>query len=509
MRHRSALFIIACLMLVFGPAAAASEDRRQSAGLADRVIEHKLANGLTLLMVPRPQAPVLSVNVTFKVGGMDERSGQTGVAHLYEHMAFKGTKRIGTKDYEQEKQQLEELDRLNDEIQEELDRLQAVGEDTSPRLETLQRKFTDVQQEAGAYVVRNELSQLYQRHGGVGLNATTGKDVTRYFISLPANRLPLWAAIEADRMANPVFREFYKERAVVMEERRLRTDDNPSGLLYETFVSAAFQAHPYGFPTIGWASDLKALTPDVTRRFFETYYGPSNAVIAIVGDIQPAEVIALVERTFGKIKSGPPPPRVITKEPPQRGERRVKVEFDAEPMMFIGYHKPSIAHPDDFVFDVIDAVLSQGVTSRLYRSVVREKRLASSIGTSSSVPGARASNLFMISAVPLAPHQPAEVEAAIEEELERLKTDLVEPRELEKVLNNLDADLIRSLRSNQGLASQLGYFQAVAGDWKYLLNLRERIAAVTPEDIRRVARQYFTKTNRTVAILVKPTEQNI
>ncbi len=508
MRHHISLLIIACVTLLFGPASA-SDNRRQSAGLADRVIEHKLANGLTLLMVPRRQAPVVSVNVTFKVGGMDERSGQTGVAHLYEHMAFKGTRTIGTNNYEQERKKLEELDRLNAEIQRELDRLEAVGKQTSPRLDALQRQFADVQREAGTYVVRNELSQLYQRHGGVGLNATTGKDVTRYFISLPANRLPLWAAIEADRMANPVFREFYKERAVVMEERRLRTDDNPSGLLYEAFVAAAFQAHPYGFPTIGWASDLQALTPDVTRAFFETYYGPSNAVIAIVGDINPDAVIALVENTFGKIKPGPPPPSVVTKEPAQRGERRVEVEFDAEPMMFIGYHKPSIAHPDDFVFDVIDAVLSQGVTSRLYRSVVREKRLASSIGASSGVPGARASNLFMISAVPLAPHTLAEVEAAIEEEVERLKTEPVEARELEKVLNNLDADLIRSLRSNQGLASQLGYFQTIAGDWRYLLNLREKIAAVTPEDIQRVARQYFAKTNRTVAILVKPAEQQI
>ncbi len=508
MRHYMSLLIIACVTLLFGPASA-SEAQRHSAGLANRVIEHKLANGLTLLMVPRHEAPVVSVNVTFKVGGMDERSGLTGVAHLYEHMAFKGTRRIGTNDYEREHKKLEELDRLNDEIRKELDRLEAVGKESSPRLDALRRQFSDVQREAGAYVVRNELSQLYQRHGGVGLNATTGKDVTRYFISLPANRLPLWAAIEADRMANPVFREFYKERAVVMEERRLRTDDNPSGLLYEAFVSTAFQAHPYGFPTIGWASDLKALTPDVTRTFFETYYGPSNAVIAIVGDIQPAEVIALVERTFGQIKPGPPPPKVVTKEPVQRGERRAEVEFDAEPMMFIGYHKPSIAHPDDFVFDVIDAILSQGVTSRLYRSVVREKRLASSIGTSSGVPGARASNLFMISAVPLAPHTLAEVEAAIEDQVERLKKQPVEARELEKVLNNLDADLIRSLRSNQGLASQLGYFQTVAGDWRYLLNLREKIAAVTPEDIQRVARHYFTKTNRTVAVLVKPAKQPI
>lgn len=500
------------LLLSFGflvsPVTAAPKEPA-SPGLADRVVEHRLANGLTLLMVERHEAPVVSINATFRVGGVDEGTGHTGVAHLYEHMAFKGTPRIGTTNYEKEQRLLRELERLGAEIREERERLEAEGQRSSARLEELEKQFEETQDEAGSYVVSNEMSLLYQRHGAVGLNASTGKDVTRYFVSLPANRLPLWAAIEADRMAHPVFREFYKERAVVMEERRLRTDDNPTGLLYETFIATAFQAHPYRLPTIGWPSDLEALTPGLTRRFFETYYTPANAVIAIVGDIDPPEVVVLAERTFGKVPPGTPPPDVITAEPPQRGERRVKVEFDAEPMVFIGYHKPAINHPDDFVFDVIDALLSQGVTSRLYQRVVLEKRLASSIRTSSSVPGARAPNLFMISAAPLAPHDTTDVEAAIYAELDRLKREPVGPEELEKVLNNLDASLLRSLRSNSGLASRLSYFHAVAGDWRYVLRLRDRMAAVTPADIQRVARQYLVPSNRTVATLVKPTKEDI
>jgi predicted Zn-dependent peptidase len=222
-----------------------------------------------------------------------------------------------------------------------------------------------LQEKAGEYVVGNEMALLYQRHGGVGLNASTGKDITRYVISLPANRLPLWAALESDRMAHPVLREFYKERGVVMEERRLRTDDSPNGLLYETFTSTAFQAHQYGVPTIGWGSDILSLTPAATEAFFKTYYGPNNATVAIVGDINPKEVIALIEQTFGKIPAAPPIPSLVTEEPPQRGERRVEIEFDAEPALAIGYHKPTIGHPDDFVFDVIDEVLTEGVTSRL------------------------------------------------------------------------------------------------------------------------------------------------
>ena len=278
-------------------------------------------------------------------------------------------------------------------------------------------------------------------------------------------------------------------------------------MLYEAFVAAAFQAHPYGFPTIGWASDVQALTPEVARRFFADHYSPANGVIAVVGDINPSQVIALTEATFGRIPGGPLPPAVVTVEPQQRGERRVEVEYDAEPRVLIGYHKPDLHHPDDFVFDVIDSLLSEGVTSRLYHRVVREKQVATSVGTRSSVPGARAPNLFTISAVPLAPHTTAEVEAAIYEELERLKTEPVTARELQKVLNNLDAGLVRSLRSNSGLASQLAYFQTVAGGWRYLIQARERIAAVTPEDVERVAKTYLSKSNRTVATLVKPDER--
>jgi len=196
----------------------------------------------------------------------------------------------------------------------------------------------------------------------------------------------------------------------------------------------------------------------------------------------------------------------VTVEPPQRGERRILVEFEAEPAVLIGYHKPGIGHPDDDVFDVIDSVLSEGVTSRLYHRLVREKKVAASVGTDSGTPGILAPNLFVISATPLAPHTPAELEAAIGEELEKLKTEPVSPQELEKVLNNLDASLVRSLRSNSGLASQLSYFQVVARDWRYVLKARDRVAAVTPADIQRLATAYFVKANRTVATLVRPSK---
>ena len=505
---RGGLFFVFCLTLALIPHLNSGLLLAASPSLADRVIEHKLANGLTILMVERHQTPVVSINITFAVGGINEQVGQTGLAHLYEHMAFKGTRLVGTTNYEKEKPILDELASVGTELDQRERDVAAKGggaatADERAAIESLQKRFSDLQAQASRYVVGNEMALLYQRHGGVGLNASTGKDVTRYMISLPSNRLPLWAAIESDRMANPVLREFYKERGVVMEERRLRNDDSPNGLLFETFTSTAFRAHSYGIPTIGWGSDILSLTPAATEAFFKAHYGPDQATIALVGDINPKETIALIEQTFGKIPAAPPPPPLVTVEPEQRGERRIEVEFDAEPAIVIGYHKPGLGHPDDDVFDVIDAVLSDGLTSRLHQTLVREKRLAASVGSDANHPGVRAPNLLIFTATPLAPHTTAEVEAAVYEEVERLKREPVSSKELEKVLNNLDADLVRGLRSNSGLASQLALYQAVAGDWRYILKSRDKVAAVTAADVQRVAKQYFTKSNRTVAVLVK------
>lgn len=510
--RRRGKILVSCLSLIFSLHVTLDAALAASPSLADRVIEHKLANGLTVLMVERHQTPVVSINITFAVGGINEQVGQTGLAHLYEHMAFKGTRTVGTKDYGKEKPILDELAGVGTELEQRQRDMEAKGGGTAQEkaaVESLQKRFVELQAEASQYVVGNELALLYQRHGGVGFNASTGKDLTRYTISLPANRLPLWAAIESDRMANPVFREFYKERGVVMEERRLRNEDSPNGLLFETFTSAAFRAHGYGVPTIGWGSDILALTPAETEAFFKTYYGPDRATIALVGDLNPKDTIALIEDTFGKIPAAPPSTARVPTEPEQRGERRVEVEFDAEPAIVIGFHKPGLGHPDDDVFDVIDAILSEGLTSRLHRKLVREQRLAASVDTDGNHPGVRAPNLFIVTATPLAPHTTAEVEAAIYEELDRLKREPVSPKELERVIHNLDADMVRALRSNSGLASQLAMYQAVAGDWRYIQKSRDKIAAVTAADIQRVAARYFTKSNRTVGVLVKKSDEKV
>ena len=471
----------------------------QAGTLAERVIEHRLANGLTLLMVERHQAPIVSINLTFKVGSVNEHVGITGVAHLYEHMAFKGTKTLGTSDYEAERELLKQLDQLDQALL--LERNAAAPD--SDKLDTMQQRFAELEAKANALAVQNEFGLLYDAHGAVGLNASTSSELTRYIVSLPANRLPMWAAVESDRMQHTVLREFYKEKGVVLEERRLRTDNNPSGRMFEAFASTAFWAHPYRNPVIGWPTDIANLTMTETEAFFKEHYGPNNAILAIVGDIHPPDVIALIEKTFGPIPRQAPPPPLVTVEPPQRGERRVDVGYDAEPFVMIGFHKPGVGHPDDDVFDVIDSLLSSGRTSRLHKQIVQKKQLAVRVGSFTGFPGNQFPNLFVISAVPRAPHTTAELEDAIYDELDTLKTEPVEPRELEKVINNLDAYLVRSLRSNSGLASQLTYFQAIAGDWNYLVHIRDRMAAITQEDIQRVATQYLVKRNRVVATLIK------
>ncbi|RMF86559.1 MAG: insulinase family protein [Nitrospinota bacterium] len=465
--------------------------------LAERVKEHRLSNGLKVLLVERHQAPIVALQIMFKAGGVNEHTGITGAAHMFEHMLFKGTKTLGTRDYARERLVLEKIDRLAEAIQQE----RRKGKAADPaKLRQLTKALEEAQAEARRYLVPDEIGKIYAQNGAVGFNAFTSKDYTQYVVNLPANRIELWMAIESDRLRNPVLREFYSERDVVLEERRRSYEVRPIGRLFEHFMATAFQAHPYRLPTIGWKSDIENLSKKVVEKFFRTYYIPNNAVIAIVGDIDPPGLLPKLERYFGSIPAGPPPPPVLTREPEQQGERRIEVLFDANPQLLIGYHKPAIWEEDDYVFDVISDLLSSGRTARLYRELVQKRGIAQFVSTF-TVPGARYPNLFTIRAAPRQPHTVEELEAAIYTEIDRLKKEAVTPRELQKVLNRLDAQLLRSLDSNSGLARQLLYYEATAGTWRYLLTLREKIAQVTPDDILRVARTYLVKQNRTVAIL--------
>ncbi len=466
--------------------------------LEDRVQEHLFSNGLKLLVVERHTSPTFSAYITLGVGSVHETDKTRGVAHLLEHMLFKGTKTLGTLDYNAEKIVLQKIE----DVGERLDSERMKPQPDVKTVSNLELRLKQLQAEHKKFVVKDEFSKIYSENGGVGYNAFTSKDQTSYLISLPSNKLELWASIESDRMKNPVLREFYTEREVVREERRRSYDSNPRGLLYENLLANAFTVHPYRNPIIGWDTDIRNLTLAETRAFLQRYYAPTNAVITLVGDITFEQAVAMVERYFGDIEAGTKVPSVVAIEPDQIGEKRIAINFDAEPSLSIAYHKPTLPDRHDYVFDVINALLTSGPTSRLQRSLLFEQQLVSSIG-SYTAPGARYPNLFVISASPRYPHTVAEVEQAIDSELFKLATEPASEVELSRIRKRLRTDTIRSLGSNSGLANMLSYYQTIAGSWRYLVEYEKHIETVTAEEVMAVAKEYFVAENRTVVVLSK------
>ncbi|MHC4365727.1 MAG: M16 family metallopeptidase [Planctomycetota bacterium] len=463
-----------------------------------RMTKFTLGNGLKFLVLERHEAPVVSFHIYADVGCSDEVKGITGLAHLFEHMAFKGSKTIGTKNYKAEVKAMAKMDAAFAELKAE----QRKGDRADKaRLEKLQEQFEQAQQEAQEYLVHDEFEEAYVREGSAGFNARTGYDSTRYVVSLPSNKIELWMSLESDRFLNPVLREFYKERDVVMEERRLRTESNPQGKLVEEFLAIAYKAHPYGEPIVGHMSDLKTLTRAEAEAFFKKYYSPSNLTIAIVGDVNPDRIRGLAEKYFGRIPSSPKPDPVETVEPPQVGERRVAVEDRAQPIFVVGYHKPGFNDPKNAVFDAITDIMGIGRTSRLYKSLVKEKKIAIAASGFQGWPGNKYPSLFWFYAVPARGHTNQECEQAIYAEIERLKTEPVLPEELEKAKTRSRASLIRGLASNEGLAAEITFYEVISGDWRNMFKQLEKIDQVTAEDIQRVARQYFTTANRTVGVI--------
>ena len=363
--------------------------------------------------------------------------------------------------------------------------------------------MTALQKKHRRLTISNEIDRLYTEQGAVGLNASTGQDLTTYQVSIPATRIELWARIESDRMAHPVFREFFTERNVVMEERRQRSESDPDGKLLESYLAAAFTAHPYRRPILGWPSDMNFLDVAYMKKFFRKSHTPSNTVIAIVGDIRPAETIKLVEKYFSWIPSQVIPTVPAIEEPAQSGEKRIEVVFAAEPKMIIGYHKPPPPAFVDHVFDAIESLLTRGRTSRLFKALIEERHLADSIHAINGIPGARYQNQFALFATPHHPHTCMDLELAIDAEIGRIKSEPVSGRELEKVKNQIRVDFIRGLDSNAGLAGMLSYYEALLGDYHYITRYTDVIDKITPDDIMLAARTYLVRENRTVATLVR------
>jgi predicted Zn-dependent peptidase len=468
------------------------------ASFESRTTVHQLKNGWTFVILERDVAPVFSFFTYVNAGSVDEVPGITGLAHMFEHMAFKGTPNIGTKDYPDERKALDEVEAAYQAYQKE--RLSEKPD--TKRLEQLLAVFKQKQEEAAKFVVTNEFGEIIEREGGAGLNASTSADSTVYYYSLPANKFELFAYLESERFLHPVFREFYKERNVVQEERRMRVESDPIGRLIEIFIGSAFQAHPYHHPTIGYMSDLQSITRTDAQSFFNKYYIPSNMVTAIVGAVKAQQIIPVLDKYFDRIPSRERPLELRTVEPPQTAERIVVLKDQAQPLYLEGYHKPGVKHPDEVVYDAIDDILSGGRTSRLYRSLVRDKKIAVATASFSAFPGIKYPNLWAVYAFPARGSTDEQVRDAIRAEIERLKTEEVTDEELTRFKTRARANLIRSLDDNQGLANQLSTYQAVFGDWRELFRYLDKIDKVTKADIKRVANETLKESNRTVGMIV-------
>ena len=463
-----------------------------------RVHEFTLDNGLKFLVLERHQAPVVSFHTYANVGSVDEVKGITGMAHVFEHMAFKGSKTVGTLDYAGELQGLERVDEAFLALKKE----RSQGNEADPeRLVELQQRLEEAQEKASQFMVHDEFEEAFIRAGSVGLNASTSSDATRYVVNLPSNKVELWMALESDRFLNPVLREFYKEKDVVKEERRMRTESRPRGRLMEEFLAVAFKAHPYGEPTIGHMSDVETMTRSEAKAFFQKYYVPSNFTMAIVGDVDLEEIRSLAETYFGRIPGALPPDPVETVEPPQSGQRRVVVEDPSQPWVVMGYHTPDINHADNAVLEAMSDILGTGRTSRLYKSLVKEKKIAVNASAFQGFPGSKYPGLFVFFATPARGHTTQECEEAVSAEIEKLKTERVSTQDLEKFKTRSRASVVRALASNRGLARQLTFYEVITGDWRNLFKQLDAIDQVTAQDIQRVAREYFTSKNSVVGVI--------
>jgi predicted Zn-dependent peptidase len=492
MRRRLASLVFALLLTSLALFA------QDIASFEKRITVRKLPNGLTLMLMERPEAPVFSAYTFVDAGSVQDPKDKTGLAHMFEHMAFKGTHNIGSTNWPAEKAALEKVEKAYADFMAE--REKRVGRNEQ-KVKQLEQAWQAAIKDADKYVVRNAYDQIIEGNGGVGMNASTSDDETVYHYSFPSNRLQLYAYLESERFIQPVMREFYKERDVVYEERRMRTDSDPVGRLIEQFLATAFLAHPYHRPTIGWPSDLRRFSATDAERFFHVYYVPANMVVAVVGDVKAAQALPVLEKYFGRLPAAPAPIEDPTVEPPQQAERRVTLQETAQPIYVEGYHRPDYRDPDDAVYDAISDIMSNGRVSRLYRSLVRDQQIAAASAGFSGWPGSKYPHLFAFYAVPTPGHTPEEMQKGIRAEIEKLKTQDVTDDELAMFKTRARADLIRGLANNPGLAEQLAIFQARFGDWRELFRQLDRYEKVTKADIRRVAARTFVASNRTVGVI--------
>jgi predicted Zn-dependent peptidase len=496
--------LAALALLALRPALAA--DRPQIT-----VEEHTLPNGMKWLLYESHDSPTIAAGWTAHVGSVNERPGITGISHFFEHMMFKGTRTIGTRNIEEDLRLIDEQEKLREGMRAEMeimrerlrrgeiDDLQK-PENWTERYRELDKQFDALVQKQREITIKDQMDQIYTKNGGEFLNAFTSEDQTAYFLRIPSNRLELWAWLESDRLLNPVFREFYSERDVVFEERRLSVESTPLGKFDEEFAAVFWEASPYTWPVVGWASDIPMYTLAQAKQYFATYYAPNNLTGVLAGDFKAAEVLPLLERYFGRIPRGAvDPPAVVTLEPKQLGEKRFNAEAETSPTVRIWWKAVPLVHKDTPALDLLSDVLS-GRTGRLYKGLVLGRQVANE--SSASIDARKYSGIFIVETTVKDGKEPAAAEAAVYEEIEKLQKEEVPAEELQKVKNAFKANAYRRLANPFAIFVQLVSYDAL-GDWRLINTSPERADAVTASDLQRVAREYLTKDNRTVATFVR------
>jgi predicted Zn-dependent peptidase len=475
------------------------------------VQELALPNGMRFLLFERHESPTVAAGWLAHVGSVNEREGITGISHLFEHMMFKGTKTIGTKDADADLRIIEEQEKVREEMRREMDLMREKlrrgeiddlqkQENWTPRYRELDKRFDELVAKQREIIIKDQMDQIYTKNGGENLNAGTTEDLTLYFIRIPANRLELWAWLESDRLLNPVFREFYSERDVVFEERRMRTESTPLGKYDEAFNALFWEAHPYKWPVVGWPSDIPAISKADADDYFATYYAPNNLTGVIVGDFKLAELRPLLERYFGRIPRGKKdPPPMVTIEPKQLGEKRYRAEAETSPTVRIWWHGLPFAHKDRTALDLVSDVLS-GRTGRLYKGLVVGKQLANEV--SASVDLKKYDGIFQVACTVKDGKDPAAAEAAISEEIDKLRNEPVSAEELQKVKNQGKANAYRRLSSPFSIAIQLMFYEGL-GDWRYINTYADEVDRVTADDLQRVSREHLRPENRTVGVFLR------
>ena len=466
-----------------------------------------LDNGMKMLLVERPEMTTVSAGWVAHVGAANERPGITGLSHLFEHMMFKGTPTIGTTDIKRDLEIIAEQEMIQEQIrqiyreQRRQYRLGGNDDPFDPEARTdkqieLEKQFTALVEEQRSIMIKDEFDKIYTGAGGSGMNAGTTNDLTLYFITVPANKLELWFWMESDRLGNPVFREFYSERDVVQEERRMRTESTPNGKYAEQFEAMFWESHPYSWPVVGWPSDLKVISKQQADDYYATYYAPNNLTVALVGNFDSDQVKAMAKKYFGRIPRGETdPPDVVTLEMEQLAEKRMIAECDCQPQVDVRYHTVPFMHADSYALDILSELLN-GRTGRLYKELVLGKEIASS--ASAGQDSGKYAGSFTFSAETKGDATPSRLESAWYMELRKIQELPIPARELEKVKNNVAAGSFRRLQNPFFLALQLMFYDGL-GDWTYMNSWSDKTLAVTAEDVQRVAKKYFTPENRAVA----------